>query len=938
MNDGSLRKSGIDLIGDVEWGTHFCQFYATKEDLIDILVPYFAAGLANNEFCMWVTAEHLDEKEATAALRKVVPDLDSRIENGQIEIIPHTQWYLLGGSFEQNRVLNGWVAKLNDAMSRGFDGLRLTGNTFWLEKSDWRDFADCEAAVNEVIGNYRIVAICTYSLEKCNASEIADVVVNHQFALMKREGEWTIIESSDYKQAREALRLTEQRYQTLFTSIGEAFALHEIIRDENGKPRDYRFLEVNPAFEAQTGLTDVVGKTMREIFPGIEPKWIDTYSRVASTGEPVHFQDYAETLGRHFEVHAFSPAPGRFAVIFMDVTKRVQAEEKLEAANEELAASNEELEATNEELRVTTDELHVEVKHRRQAEEALHKESRRISYANRILELFAQETGNDLYDKVLDIVLEATESKHGVFGYIDDKGNLVCPTMSKLFNQCDMDGEHKCICYTREEWTGLWSRALLEGRILYTNEPPAVPRGHVPISRNMAAPILLQDEVIGLINLANKDTDYTEEDREFIGAVTNSIAPLLYTWVQRGLREQERKAAEDALRASARRLNRSQEIAHLGSWELDLLNNHLYWSDEVYRIFGLKPQEFGATYEAFLEAVHPDDRAAVDAAYSGSLREGRDTYEIEHRVVRQSEGKIRVVHERCEHIRDKSGRIILSVGMVHDVTERKQAERELAQARARAEELYEREHHIAEILQKALIPDTKYNVSGCDIAVKYEAALDEAEVGGDFYDVFDLGDGKVGVLIGDVAGKGLAAAIRVAAARHSIRSYAFLDPRPSRVMARANDALCRDGSDMTNMLTAFFAVVDTRVGVVTYANGGHESPLIRTAGGKIEELDLQGRALGAMSGWDYSEDTRLLGPGDVLVMVTDGVTEARPDSRTLFGLKGVKSHLQQFGNGSVERIAAGILEAAKEHAGGKLKDDAAIVALSLKTIRQAGKK
>ena len=136
----------------------------------------------------------------------------------------------------------------------------------------------------------------------------------------------------------------------------------------------------------------------------------------------------------------------------------------------------------------------------------------------------------------------------------------------------------------------------------------------------------------------------------------------------------ERKRAEEALRNNEKRLNRSQAIAHLGSWELDLANNRLTWSDEVYRIFGLQPQEFGATYDEFLEAVHPDDRAAVDAAYSGSLREGRDTYEIEHRIVRKSTGEIRYVHEKCEHFRDETGGLIRSVGMVHDITERKRAE------------------------------------------------------------------------------------------------------------------------------------------------------------------------------------------------------------------------------------------------------------------------
>ena len=115
-------------------------------------------------------------------------------------------------------------------------------------------------------------------------------------------------------------------------------------------------------------------------------------------------------------------------------------------------------------------------------------------------------------------------------------------------------------------------------------------------------------------------------------------------------------------------------MAHLGSWQLDLGTDHLSWSDEVYRIFGLQPQEFAATYEAFLEHVHPDDRAAVDAAYSGSLAEDRDSYEIEHRVVRKDSGEIRTVLERCEHMRDDAGQIVRSIGMVHDITERKQAE------------------------------------------------------------------------------------------------------------------------------------------------------------------------------------------------------------------------------------------------------------------------
>ncbi|MBW2365388.1 MAG: PAS domain S-box protein, partial [Deltaproteobacteria bacterium] len=178
----------------------------------------------------------------------------------------------------------------------------------------------------------------------------------------------------------------------------------------------------------------------------------------------------------------------------------------------------------------------------------------------------------------------------------------------------------------------------------------------------------------------------------------------------------ERKQTEDALRRSKFLLAESQAIAHVGSWSLELVDNRLTWSDEVYRIFGLEPQEFEATYEAFLGAIHPEDRTAVDSAYSDSIREGSDNYEIEHRL-RQNTGEVRHVLEKCVHIRNEAGVIIRSIGMVQDITKHKLAEKEL-----------EKYAKTQEVLVQEVNHRVKNNISAI-IGMLYKEQ-DRAEAGG----------------------------------------------------------------------------------------------------------------------------------------------------------------------------------------------------------------
>ncbi len=141
-----------------------------------------------------------------------------------------------------------------------------------------------------------------------------------------------------HRQDEEALRESEERYRTLFSSMSEGFGLHEMIYDDAGKPVNYRFLEINHGFEEQTGLKreDVIGKTVLEVLPDTEPYWIETYGKVASTGESARFESYHGLLDRWYGVYAFSPARGRFAVLFTDITARKKAEEALRESREDL--------------------------------------------------------------------------------------------------------------------------------------------------------------------------------------------------------------------------------------------------------------------------------------------------------------------------------------------------------------------------------------------------------------------------------------------------------------------------------------------------------------------------------------------------------------------------------------------------------------------------
>jgi C4-dicarboxylate-specific signal transduction histidine kinase len=226
------RKSGIDVVGDISWGSHFCLFYDTKEDLLDTLVSYCKAGLEAGEFCLWVVAHPLTIEEARDALNEAVPDIGRYLADSSIEIVAAADWYFAGGTFDLKRVTSGWHEKLARASARGYAGVRVTGDTAWLEKKDWKDFCEYEEGLNEAVSNQRLAVLCTYPLSACGAVEILDVVRTHQFALARRNKNWDVIETAGLKQAKaEIKRLNDELEQRVVERTSQLQMASEALRE-----------------------------------------------------------------------------------------------------------------------------------------------------------------------------------------------------------------------------------------------------------------------------------------------------------------------------------------------------------------------------------------------------------------------------------------------------------------------------------------------------------------------------------------------------------------------------------------------------------------------------------------------------------------------------------------------------------------------------------
>ena len=218
----------------------------------------------------------------------------------------------------------------------------------------------------------------------------------------------------------------------------------------------------------------------------------------------------------------------------------------------------------------------------------------------------------------------------------------------------------------------LLSKALIDPAWHFLREDGSVlPVAEYPVSLVLSSRQPLRGQVTGISRPDRGDVAWVLVNAEPECNDAGEIEQVIVSFVD----ITERKRAEEAIKKSEARLNEAQRIAQIGSWELDIVNNVLTWSEEIFRLFEIDPEKFCASYEAFLDAIHPDDREAVNFAYMNSLKT-RIPYESAHRI-RFADGRIKYVHDQCETLYDVDGKPLRSMGTVQDITERKRAEEAL---------------------------------------------------------------------------------------------------------------------------------------------------------------------------------------------------------------------------------------------------------------------
>jgi len=654
------------------------------------------------------------------------------------------------------------------------------------------------------------------------------------------------------KRLEESLREGEKRYRTLFESMGEGFALCEIILDDSGKPCDWRYLDMNPAFEHNTGLKidNVLGKTVREVLPNIEPYWIESYGRVALTGQPIQFEYRVADLNKYFEVHAFSPAGGRFAAMFVDITGRKRTESLMHTR-----------------LRMSELAQHAEI------------------------------------DELIRVALDEAEAQTGsCIGYFhlinEDQQHIILQEWSTntLANMCEAEG--KGLHYPISD-AGVWVDCFHARAPVIHNDYASMPNkkglpdGHAPVIRDLGVPVIRNGLVVAIMGVGNKASDYTQDDIDVVQSLAIPLTDLVAY-----------KQTEETRQQLASIIEHTSD-AVIGK---TLDGTILTWNMGAEKMYGYSAEEaVGRSISILAPTDAPDDLLGV----LERLRRGETVQSYETVRTRKSGTQVNV-SITVSPVRNAAGEIVGASTIARDITET-----------ARLRCVLQRQHSE---MQQALLPGKIPAFCGCEIAARFVPGTAGEQIGGDFYDVFETEDGKIAVLIGDVAGKGIEAGAMAAVTRSTVRAFAYELSSPGKALEHTNSVVCMQGFTNERFVTVFLAILDPVTGRLSYSSAGHPPAMILRRHATVEVLKAGSLPIRVQENVDYHTYEAELAQGDKLVIYTDGISEAHNHER-MYDIEGIEKTLQYQPDSSPKEILDMLFCTAGDISEGTLSDDAAVIVL-----------
>lgn len=371
------------------------------------------------------------------------------------------------------------------------------------------------------------------------------------------------------------------------------------------------------------------------------------------------------------------------------------------------------------------------------------------------------------------------------------------------------------------------------------------------IVSSLACPIGSRERLFGVLGAHSRTRQrFSEDDANFLQAVANIVGAAV-----------ERGRAEAAVRDSEVLFRELADTTPALMWTTDDRGDVTFVNERWLEFTGRTlDEEVGDTWAM---SAHPDDRPELVERWREALGR-REEFRMEYRL-RRADGSFRWVLE-VGVPRFAEGEFVGYVGTATDIHERRAMEQRLRR-------VYEREHRVAETLQRSLLPEMLPDIDGVALSARYLPAGTGTAIGGDWYDALELDDGRVALVVGDVVGHGLRAAATMGQLRNAFRAYALVEPSPAAAVARIDRLLAHGGGGA--MATLLYLILDRDTGEIAFTSAGHPPPLLLTPDGPRFLEEGRSVPVGATDPAAFREHRETLPPGSTLLLYTDGLVERR---------------------------------------------------------------